>query len=128
MRFSDANIMQISDIARELSISSRTIRLYEQMGLAPHPKRTEGNVRYYEKGDIVRFKFILKLKTLGITLEEMADLARQYDEELKIPEKLMPRVIELLNSHLNRIGQKISALQSLENGIRHYLQKHATTE
>ncbi|MDD2735404.1 MAG: MerR family DNA-binding transcriptional regulator [Desulfuromonadaceae bacterium] len=35
--------MQISDLAKELCISSRTIRLYEQMGLAPPPKRTLGD-------------------------------------------------------------------------------------
>jgi DNA-binding transcriptional MerR regulator len=115
--------MQISDLAEQLGITTRTIRLYEKKGLVDPPKRTEGRVRYYEKKDITRFKFVLKLKTLGLTLEEMTELADLYDKEQKTPDKIMPRLLELLDSHLNSIKQKISTLQSLDQDITAYKQR-----
>jgi DNA-binding transcriptional MerR regulator len=109
--------MQISDLAENLGITTRTIRLYEKMGLVDPPKRTDGRVRYYEKADIKRFKFVLKVKELGLSLEEMKELADLFDRELKSPEKIMPRLTELLDTHLKSIKQKVSTLQSLEKDI-----------
>ena len=59
MRLSSDEYMQISDSAKALHITTRTIRLYEQMQLVDPPKRTEGGIRVYEKADIKRFKFVL---------------------------------------------------------------------
>ncbi|MDD2310350.1 MAG: MerR family transcriptional regulator [Desulfuromonadaceae bacterium] len=123
MRLSNENHMQISDLAETLGITTRTIRLYEKMGLVESPKRTEGKVRYYEKEDIKRFKFVLKVKELGLSLEEMKELADLFDKEQKIPEKIMPRLIELLGTHLNSIKQKVATLQSLERDITAYRQR-----
>lgn len=123
MRLSNEEHMQISDLAEKLGITTRTIRLYEKMGLVEPPKRTDGKVRYYEKGDIKRFKFVLKLKELGLTLEEMKELADLFDKEQKVPEKIMPRLIELLSTHLSSIKQKIATLQSLEKHITTYRER-----
>jgi len=123
MRLSNEEHMQISDLAEKLGITTRTIRLYEKMGLVEPPKRTDGKVRYYEKEDIKRFKFVLKVKELGLTLEEMKELADLFDKEQKVPEKIMPRLIELLSTHLNSIKQKITNLQSLEKHITAYRER-----
>jgi DNA-binding transcriptional MerR regulator len=115
--------MQISDLAEMLGITTRTIRLYEKLGLVDPPKRTDGRVRYYEKADVLRFKFVLKVKELGLSLEEMKELAMLYDKEQKIPDKIMPRLTELLDTHLKSIKQKVSTLQSLEKDITVYRQR-----
>ncbi len=120
MRLSNEDHMQISDLADMLGITTRTIRLYEKMGLVDPPKRTDGRVRYYEKADIKRFKFVLKLKTLGLTLDEMKELADLYTREDMIPDKIMPRLTELLDSHLNSIRQRVATLKSLETEIDAY--------
>jgi DNA-binding transcriptional MerR regulator len=122
MRLSSVEYMQISDLAKTLHITTRTIRLYEQMGLVDSPKRTEGGIRVYDKSDITRFKFVLKLKALGLSLHEMKELADIYSKE-QLPEKIMPRLIELLNSHLDNIKQKVSQLRSLETDIAKYKQR-----
>jgi DNA-binding transcriptional MerR regulator len=120
MRLSNEDHMQISDLAESLGITSRTIRLYEKIGLVEPPKRTEGGVRYYEKADLTRFKFVLRLKTLGLTLDEMKELAELYNREDRIPDKIMPRLTELLDTHLNSIKDKIATLQRLEKDISEY--------
>ena len=123
MRLSSEEFMQISDLAKALNITTRTIRLYEQMGLVEPPKRTEGGIRVYEKADIIRFKFVLKLKALGLSLQEMKELADLYYREQRLTEKIMPRLIELLDSHLDNMRKKISQLRSLETDIAKYKQK-----
>ena len=120
MRLSNEDHMQISDLAEMLGITTRTIRLYEKLGLVEPPKRTDGCVRYYEKADVTRFKFVLKVKELGLSLEEMKELAMLFDKEQKVPDKIMPRLTELLDTHLKSIKQKISTLQSLEKDITAY--------
>lgn len=120
MRLSNEDHMQISDLAEKLGITTRTIRLYEKFGLVEPPKRTEGRVRYYEKEDIKRFKFVLRLKTLGLTLEEMKELAELYNREDRVPDKIMPRLIELLDTHLNSIKEKVATLQRLDQDISEY--------
>lgn len=119
MRISSDEYLQISDLARKLGITTRTIRLYEQMGLVEPPKRTEGGIRVYYKSDVKRFKFVLKLKELGLTLQEMQELAQIYNQ-YKVPDKIMPRLIELLDYHIGKIKKKISQLQSLEKDITEY--------
>jgi MerR family transcriptional regulator, repressor of the yfmOP operon len=122
MKLSSVEHMQISELAKALHITTRTIRLYEQMGLVEPPKRTVGGIRVYDKADITRFKFVLKLKTLGLSLKEMKELADLYSRE-QLPEKIMPRLIELLDSHLDNIRKKIAQLRSLETDIAKYKQK-----
>lgn len=123
MRLSNEDHMQISDLAEKLGITTRTIRLYEKMGLVDPPKRTEGKVRYYEKADVKRFKFVLKVKALGLSLEEMKELAELFDKEQKVPNKIMPRLIELLDTHLKNIKEKVATLQSLDKDITAYRQR-----
>lgn len=119
MRLSSDEYMQISDLAKTLKITTRTIRLYEQMGLVEPPKRTEGGIRVYEKPDIKRFKFVLKLKTLGLSLQEMKELADLYNQE-QLPDKIMPRLIDFLDNHLGNIKKQVSKLLSLEKDITEY--------
>jgi MerR family transcriptional regulator, repressor of the yfmOP operon len=122
MRLNSQDFLQISDLATKLGITARTIRLYEQMGLVEAPKRTEGGIRVYDQDDVRRFKFILKVKELGLSLSEMQELALLY-KEYREPDKIMPRLIELLEFHLAGIRHKVSQLQSLEQDISEYKQR-----
>jgi len=102
-----------------LGITARTLRLYEQLGLIDPPQRTEGGIRYYTKEDIGRIKFVLKVKELGLSLRQMRELAEIY-RETKMPDRIMPRLIEILDSHTDAIHRKIGKLSSLARDIAEY--------
>lgn len=123
MKLSSDEYFQIGDLAKAVGVTTRTIRLYEQMGLTAPPQRTEGNIRVYTKPDIKRLKFVLKLKELGLTLQEMQELAQMYKEKQEVPETIMPRLVELLEFHMNSIKEKVQRLQSLEKEISGYREK-----
>jgi DNA-binding transcriptional MerR regulator len=116
----EENTFQIGDIAVALGITTRTIRLYEKEGLIEPPQRTDGGVRFYTKPDVKRLKFVLKLKELGLSIQEMRELSELYNKGDKVPEKIMPRLIELLDTHLLNIREKVRKLNSLEVEIAGY--------
>lgn len=44
--------MKIDQVAKRSGLTKRTIRFYEEIGLIPAPKRTEGGVRLYSEDDM----------------------------------------------------------------------------
>ncbi|WP_101757744.1 MerR family DNA-binding transcriptional regulator [Oceanicoccus sp. KOV_DT_Chl] len=71
-----SNTYNISDLAAEFDITTRTIRFYEEKGLLK-PERN-GNNRIYSPADRVALKLILRGKRLGFTLEESRDIITMY--------------------------------------------------
>jgi len=119
MESSKKELLQIGEVAEMLGITTRTIRYYEEFGIMAPPQRLEGGNRIYAKEDILRLKFILKLKELGITLKEMQELSDIYKIH-KDSDRLMPRLLEILDMHINRIDEKITKLSSLRQDIVGY--------
>ena len=67
----------ISDLAREMDITTRAIRFYEEQGmLAP---RRRGQERIYTAKDRVALKLILRGKRIGFSLAECRELIELYD-------------------------------------------------
>ena len=69
----------ISDLARELDITTRTIRFYEEQGMLTPERR--GQVRVYSPKDKVTLKLILRGKRIGFSLAECKELIERYDPE-----------------------------------------------
>jgi DNA-binding transcriptional MerR regulator len=66
----------IGDLAREFSVTTRTIRFYEEKGLLK-PAR-EGSRRVYSPADRTKLRLILRGKRLGLSLEESAGIILMY--------------------------------------------------
>jgi DNA-binding transcriptional MerR regulator len=62
----------ISDLARELDITTRAIRFYEEQGLLTPERR--GLERIYTARDKVSLKLILRGKRIGFSLAECKEL------------------------------------------------------
>ncbi|MBZ4643041.1 MAG: transcriptional regulator, MerR family [Deferribacteraceae bacterium] len=122
MKIDNKGYYQIGEVATMLGVTTRTIRYYEEIGLMSHPKRLDGGIRVYDKDDIKRLKFILKLKELGISLKEMQELADIYKIH-QTPDNIMPKLVEILDSHISKIDAKIARLASLRNDILEYKSK-----
>jgi DNA-binding transcriptional MerR regulator len=111
--------LQIGEVAEMLGITTRTIRYYEEFGIMEAPQRLDGGMRIYGKEDITRLKFILKLKEIGISLKEMQELSDIYKLH-KDSDKIMPRLLEILDHHIRNIDEKITKLSSLRQDIVGY--------
>jgi DNA-binding transcriptional MerR regulator len=67
----------ISDLSRELDITTRAIRFYEEQGLLSPERR--GLERIYTARDKVSLKLILRGKRIGFSLAECRELIELYD-------------------------------------------------
>lgn len=112
--------VQIGELAKSLGITTRTIRYYEEIGLMGKSARLGGGTRTYDKDDILRLKFILKLKTLGISLKECQELSDIFDIHEKDFSKITPKLIEILDTHIARVDEKMASLSSLRKDIVGY--------
>jgi DNA-binding transcriptional MerR regulator len=115
---------RIGELAAKVGVTERTIRYYEERGLLESVKRLEGGQRVYTDDDLRRLKFIQKLKVLGLSLAEMQELETLYGRH-HTNAKVLPRLIELLDSHLATVSERLGELAALRDEIRSYRQ-HVT--
>ncbi|NMR21701.1 MerR family transcriptional regulator [Cellulomonas fimi] len=69
-----AATLQIGAVAERTGLSLRTLRHYDEVGLLTPSARSEGGFRLYTSADVERLLLIRRMKPLGFSLEEMADL------------------------------------------------------
>ncbi|NWF94369.1 MAG: MerR family transcriptional regulator [Syntrophaceae bacterium] len=122
MKIDGSTYFQIGELANRVGMSTRTIRYYEEIGLLNSVKRIEGGKRVYTEKDIQRLKFIKRLKYLGLTLSEMHELEDIYQIH-RTNRKVLPRLLELLDSHVGKIDESIHNLNKLKEEILNYQQK-----
>ena len=105
-----ATTFAISDLAREFSITPRTIRFWEDQGILA-PQR-EGSKRVLTRRDRARLKMALRGKRLGLSLAEIKDLIGMYtsteDETPQLLECL--RVISKRREALEQQREDIEAM------------------
>ncbi|MFJ7287782.1 MerR family transcriptional regulator [Curtobacterium sp. NPDC098951] len=71
--------MHIGDLAERTGLSHRTIRHYDEVGLLRPSGRSEGGFRLYTDTDLARLLVIRRMKPLGFSLEQMAELLAVVD-------------------------------------------------
>jgi DNA-binding transcriptional MerR regulator len=122
MQNNGAKHYQIGELANLLELSPRTIRYYEEIGLLNSVKRIEGGKRIYTDKDFQRLRFVTRLKHLGLTLSEMLELEDIYQIH-QTNRKVLPRLLELLDTHAVKIDERINSLNKLRADILNYQDK-----
>ena len=115
-------ITPIGDLAISLGLTTRTIRYWEEVGIIESVQRSDGATRGFTPYYVRRLKFIMKLKELGLTIKEMQELYAAYGEA-KQTERMVPKLIEMLDDHIDKIDQKMAKLASLRKEIISYRQQ-----
>ena len=67
----------IADLSRELGVTARTLRFYEDQGMIS-PSRN-GQTRVYSHSDKARILWILRGKSVGFSLSEISEMLDLYD-------------------------------------------------
>ncbi len=118
-------VVSIGELANSLGLTTRTLRYWEEVGIIDSIQRADGATRGYTPYYVRRIKFIMKLKELGLTIKEMQDLYAAYGEA-KETEKMIPRLVEILDEHINKVDEKMAKLASLRKEIVDYRQRMVT--
>lgn len=71
--------LKVGAVAELTGLSIRTLRHYDKIGLLTPSTRLPSGYRLYSDSDIERLLLIRRMKPLGFTLQEMAELLAAVD-------------------------------------------------
>ncbi|MDJ1168446.1 MerR family DNA-binding protein [Roseofilum sp. BLCC_M154] len=106
-------MFQVGEVSRTLGINPQTLYFYERIGLIPPPERTPAGYRLFSQSDMERLAFIVQVKALGLSLDEIKDIVALKDGR----SLTCQAVHERLCKKLNEIEQQIQQLQALHNQL-----------
>lgn len=92
--------MHIGAVAERTGLSLRTLRHYDEVGLLRPSGRSDGGFRLYTDADVERLLLIRRMKPLGFTLEEMADLLTIVDAMHGAQDAPAPTVSQRLSAYI----------------------------
>jgi DNA-binding transcriptional MerR regulator len=107
---------RISELAERTGFTASTLRYYEQVGLVPAARATNG-YRSYTDDQLVRLQFIARAKRLGLSLDDIRDLVRIWDGGSCAGVKA--RLGELIATRSGDIAARITELTTLDAELGH---------
>ncbi|MDD4493889.1 MAG: effector binding domain-containing protein [Eubacteriales bacterium] len=102
----------ISEISKEMNISTRTLRYYEQIGLIESVKKNDYTYRTYDEATVTRLKQILVLRKLRISLKQIA---------LILQSEKIAEIITVFQQNLAEVDDEITALSTIRDIINTFI-------
>lgn len=108
-------MLTIGKAAAQAGVGIDTVRFYERGGLLKRPRRTPAGYRLYDNDDVARLRFIRRAKSLGFSLEEIAELLALNDgggqrhSVREIAERRLAEVTQRIEE-LKRVRRTLSRL------------------
>jgi DNA-binding transcriptional MerR regulator len=124
--------LTVTQLARDLGITARTIRFYEDKGLIT-PQRA-GSTRVYTARNRARMSLIIRGKRLGFSLREIKEYLDLYDvdrtqsEQIRVLLGGVHKRLGSLREQLHAIETTIQELEDIERQATEALANHADTK
>lgn len=103
----------ISQVSKHFSISTRTLRYYEQIGLITPTKKEDFAYRVYDMEAITRLRQIIILRKLRIPLKQIAEILQNADVLV---------AIEIFERNLAGIEEEITALSTIRSVVNAFIE------
>jgi len=110
-----AKPMTIGQLSRRTGVPIKALREYEQLGLIYTLGRSESNYRLFDEEALWCVQVIRIMRSLGLTLKEIQNLAVLYLE--RSGEPIGPHFGEKLEAALTRIEARITELKTLRHRV-----------
>jgi len=117
-----SGMWSIAEVCERAGLSPRTVRYYEEIGLLPGVRRRAGGRRVYGADELERLRFISRLKALGLSLAEIAELNAVYAIGGSTA-AMLERLRDLLAAHLEDVDQRMAELGDLRSELVRYGQR-----
>lgn len=72
--------LRIGEAAEALGVSPKTLRFYEAKGVLPLTRRSGAGYRLYAPEDLERARLVLRLKAMGLDLDEAREVVACAEE------------------------------------------------
>lgn len=106
--------MKIGELSKRTGCSIQSIRYYEKEGLLSSTLRSEGNFRLYNEDAVKELSFILRCRSLDISLAEirrLKDLKFRHDENCQ-------DVNAIFDKHIRQVDLKMKELKELKKQLK----------
>lgn len=110
---------QIGELAKELSVTTDTLRYYEKHGLLKPCSRTNTGYRLYNDDNLRSLRFIISAKKCGFTLKDIQELLSiQVDKD----SHSCYDVKSFTEHKLLQVEEKISELIAIQSSLKKLVQ------
>ena len=106
--------MKIQEFAQRTGLSPQTIRYYESIGILPAPQRASNRYRDYNEKDVDRARFVVGIRSLDLSLNEVAEILSMRDRR----EAPCRALLDLIEQKANQIEERIQHLKQMEIDLR----------
>lgn len=103
----------IKDLVIEHSITSRTLRYYEEVGLICSTKKN--NIRYFDKVNIDKIELILILRKINLPLSDIKELLDSFNTENF--NKILEANKNLLEDEIKASSKRLYVLNEIQTAI-----------
>jgi DNA-binding transcriptional MerR regulator len=107
----DQRFYQSSQFAQKASVSVRTLRYYDKMGLLSPSQYSESGYRLYSNEDLLTLQNILALEFLGFSLEEIRLLLQAGPKRL---EEMLAQQRAMMEKKRTQLDSIIQAIEETE--------------
>jgi len=102
-----AALKGIQEVAKELGLTMRALRFYEDKGLIA-PQRV-GTTRIYGKREVARVRLVQRGRRLGFTVREIQEFLDLYDVD--------PEHVEQMRRFIVRVRERLAELEQRRAAI-----------
>ena len=121
-------LLTIRDAADRLQVTPRTLKYYEERGLVT-PNRSEGRYRLYSEQDLELFARILRLRSLGFSLQGIIEMLKRPMEtqaegrtgysasSLREIEQALSQQVEAMDARIAAVRRELKEAQAVRGEL-----------
>src|SRR5262245_55769661 len=110
-----AAVMRIGELAREVGVSTDTVRFYERSGWLPPASRRDNDYREYDESAVEHLRLLIELRRLDLPLDDAARIAGWcHSGHCGETTAELPKLIEQRRAE---IAERIAGLRALDRRL-----------
>lgn len=114
----DSDDLTVGQVAEHLGVTVRTLHHYDAVGLAGASHRSWSGYRLYTPDDVARLERVVFLRRLGLSLEEIAQVADGGD--------VTDRLRERRKAVMDQVEQLTGLLDAIDTALEAEMNTHPT--
>ena len=106
----------VGELAEYFGVSNDTLRLYDKKGICSPQKNEMNHYRTYSREDFILLEFVMRLKQMGMTLDEI---------KLMVTDCSVEKAEAIMSIEAKKLEDQIKKLQILKDMVQDYRKSYA---